>query len=321
HAHTVGEEAARDSTREGEGSGGEEERGVVERLPEAHRLEEDLGLIIGGVVDDLEDADLFPPLAEPGEHERQEVVREPRIDTRGEEGGAALAAGVGQPVADLGKEGTRVNERDDRARDHVLSRGEDPADVLERLKGAEIRRRRVADAVGVEREQRIGVGGGADADRRETAERARILSRLGGAVHPEADQLKLGMTDDAAEGEVSHVPRAPLDDPIGHLRRLPSQSNGQLVVSDPPSTSTTLPVTHPPAGEQSQSAASAMSSTVPIRRIGVMASICWRSSSVRKGRTAEWSTAPTASAFTRTRGATSAASCRVMKESAALAVP
>src|SRR4029077_5037386 len=99
------------------------------------------------------------------------------------------------------------------------------------------------------------------------------------------------------------------------------QSNGQFVDSVPPSTSTTLPVTHEPAGEHSQRAASATSSTAPSRRIGVIASILWRISSVRNGRSADVSTAPTASAFTRTRGANSAASWRVMKESAAFAVP
>src|SRR5439155_12405303 len=149
-----------------------------------------------------------------------EVVGEPRIDAGGEERRAAASAGVREPVAELGEEGARVNERDDRARDDILPRGEDTADVLQGLEGAEIRRRRVADAVGVEREEGVSVVGGAHANRREAAERAGILPGLGGAVDPQADQLELGMPDDAAEREPPHVARAPLDDAIGHVGRL-----------------------------------------------------------------------------------------------------
>jgi hypothetical protein len=55
-----------------------------------------------------------------------------------------------------------------------------------------------------------------------------------------------------------------------------------------------------------------MSSGRPIRPIGVIAAILPSSSSFRNGRSALVSTAPTAIAFTRTAGATSAASAFVM---------
>ncbi len=64
-----------------------------------------------------------------------------------------------------------------------------------------------------------------------------------------------------------------------------------------------------------------MSSTSPRRPIGVSSAMARSSFSSRKGSSAEVLTAPTARALTRTRGANSAASCRVMNESAALAVP
>jgi hypothetical protein len=51
-----------------------------------------------------------------------------------------------------------------------------------------------------------------------------------------------------------------------------------------------------------------MSSGWPMRPIGVIAAIFDSSSSLRNGRSALVSTAPTAIAFTRTAGATSAAS-------------
>src|SRR5205807_8898482 len=114
-------------------------------------------------------------------YEREEIVGEPRIDAGGEERRAAASAGVREPVAQLGEEGARVDERDDRARDDVLPRGKDAADVLQGLEGAEIRRRRVADTVGVEREEGVSVVGGAHANRREAAALAGILPGLGGA--------------------------------------------------------------------------------------------------------------------------------------------
>ena len=101
----------------------------------------------------------------------------------------------------------------------------------------------------------------------------------------------------------------------------PGGSNGQFEVSEPPSISNTLPVTQLDAGEARYRAARAMSSTVPMRRMGVSASILPRRSSLRNGARAEVSTEPTAMALTRTRGANSCARMRVMNDSAALAVP
>ena len=65
---------------------------MVERLTEAHRVEEHLRLHVGGVVEVLLDADRVDALGEPGDHERQQVVREAGVDARGEAGGAALLA-------------------------------------------------------------------------------------------------------------------------------------------------------------------------------------------------------------------------------------
>ena len=82
-----------------------------------------------------------------------------------------------------------MHQRHHRARHHVLARGEDAADVLHRLERAQIRRGGVADAVGVEREDRVDVGGGADADRVRAAQLARVLAGFRVAVHADADQL------------------------------------------------------------------------------------------------------------------------------------
>ena len=83
-----------------------------------------------------------------------------------------------------------------------------------------------------------------------------------------------------------------------------------------------LPVTNRPAGEASHSAASAMSSGSPNILSGVPSIMALRmTSSVSTVSSADVATDPTAMAFTRTRGARSAASSRVMWVSAPFAVP
>src|SRR4029079_10502797 len=90
--------------------------------------------------------------------------------------------------------------------------------------------------------------------------------------------------------------------------------------SVPPSTWTPLPVTHDDAGVAKYSAAHAMSSGVPGRCIGVFASNCARNVSSGSTTSSDCvATPPTEIAFTRTRGATSDASVRVIMFNAAFA--
>ena len=53
---------------------------VVERPAESHDVEHHHGLVVGGVVEDLEAADLFDALADAGDHEREPVVGEAGVD-------------------------------------------------------------------------------------------------------------------------------------------------------------------------------------------------------------------------------------------------
>src|SRR5215218_5145288 len=82
-----------------------------------------------------------------------------------------------------------------------------------------------------------------------------------------------------------------------------------------------LAVTKPAAGDANHTAAAATSSTLASRCSG-MAAVTWaRTSSVRAAFRPSVSTTPGATALTRTRGARSAASSRVMCDRAALTVP
>src|SRR5262249_41706225 len=85
------------------------------------------------------------------------------------------------------------------------------------LEGPAIGRRRVADAIGVEREQRVGVVGRRHADRRQAGQLAGVAPGLVLPVHEDARQLEFRMSEDGAQRVASDVPRAPLDHPVRHV--------------------------------------------------------------------------------------------------------
>jgi hypothetical protein len=115
--------------------------------------------------------------------------------------------------------GPEVRHVLDRARDHVLPRGQQTADVVEGCLGVGERRpeRRVADAVGLDREDLLDVVGGANAQRLAAEKLAGVFPDLVGVVHAEPDQLVVGALDDGPQRVLPHVARAPLDDAVGHL--------------------------------------------------------------------------------------------------------
>ena len=150
------------------------------------------------------------------ERQRQHVVREPGVDPRREEGRPAGAARGLELVAHVGDERRRMHHRHQRRRHDVLAGRQDAGHVLRRLEGPQVGRGGVADAVGVEREQRVGIGGRADARRRQTAQLAGVAAVLRRTAHPHAGQLQLRVADDGPERELPHVAGAPLDHAIRH---------------------------------------------------------------------------------------------------------
>ena len=83
-------------------------------------------------------------------------------------------------------------------------------------------RRRVADAVGREREQRVGVGGRGDAERVDARQRAGVDAVLLRAVHPHADQLEVGAPGDRRGSPACPTP--PVDHPTTRYVMVPPQS-------------------------------------------------------------------------------------------------
>jgi hypothetical protein len=215
-AEPVGEEAHGAAPRERERAGREQERRRVHRLAEAHRLEQDLRLVVRRVVDDLLDADLLPAPGQAREDERQHVVREARVDARGEERRATRRARVGEAIAHLGKNECGWTSGTTELDTTFLPAARMRTDVLDGFERAEVGGRGVADAVGVRGEQRVDVVRRLHPGRRPAAERAGVATDLRRTVGPQAHELELRVVYDVAQRVRADVPSAPLDHAIGH---------------------------------------------------------------------------------------------------------
>ena len=119
----------------------------------------------------------------------------------------ALQAGGLELVVEAGLLG--VQQGHERGVDHVLARGQHPADVVHHLAGADVGVRRVTDAVGVEGEQGVDVLGGGDAHGVDPAELAGVAAGLVVAVDPQPDQLEVGVVDDGGHGVDPDGARSP----------------------------------------------------------------------------------------------------------------
>ena len=77
------------------GDTGLEEHGyMVHRLGESHDVEEHLGLVVGGVIQDLVAADLIDVLRDTGDHQWELVIAEAGIDPIDEDRGTTSEGGV-----------------------------------------------------------------------------------------------------------------------------------------------------------------------------------------------------------------------------------
>jgi hypothetical protein len=155
---------------------------------------------------------------------------EGRVDARAVERRAAGAAGVLEPAHDRVRRTGREHERHEGGRDEVLPGRQDPAHVQGCVAEAEIRRAHVGDAVGVEREERLGGVGREHARRREAHQRPRVAPPLAGAAREEPDELELGVVHDGAQRVDADMPGRPLDDAVAQGRlRAPAAGGGRVV--------------------------------------------------------------------------------------------
>jgi hypothetical protein len=170
-------------------TGLEDQRELVERLPESHDVEEHVRLEIRRVVEDLHDPHGVDTLASAQERERDEVVGEARIDAGGETRGAARFARGLEWLGVAPWRRRRVHERDDRCGDDVGARFEDAGHVAHSVVGTQIAGRGVRHAVRAEPDDLVGVGGGGHSDRPDPGELAGVAPGLVGTVHQDPGQL------------------------------------------------------------------------------------------------------------------------------------
>ena len=203
------------SPRQGGGAGRQQQRLRRVLLPEPHDLEHRERVVPGVVVDDLHHPDPAHLLAEGEGVDGQPGVAEARVDAGGVEARAAFEARglelLGDPLAG----GRRVQQRHVRRVHHVLAARQHAGDVVDHAVGPQVGVGRVADAVRVEVEQRVGVLGGEHADRRPAAQLAGIVAGLAVGVHPQPGQLELRVGDDGGHGVDADGAGRPLDHPDG----------------------------------------------------------------------------------------------------------
>jgi hypothetical protein len=195
----------------------QQHRDVLQGLAEPHGLEQDLGLVVRGVVQDLHHPHRVDPLAHAEEHQRQEVVGESRVNPVHVAGSPGVPAGLLE-LLHLSRKGSRrrIDERRQRGGDHVLAGGQGPADVLDGLHRAEVAGGRVADRVGFSGQRRLDVGGGEHAGRLQPRQLAGVAALLRVRVDDDPGQLELRMGDHRPEGVQSHVAGSPTDHALGH---------------------------------------------------------------------------------------------------------
>ena len=121
-----------------------------------------------------------------------------------------------EPGKNVGPRRARVDQQAERRRRHVLARLENPAQLAARHLEPAVRRRHVAERVGVERDRRVEVLGRDHARPVDAGQLTRVLARLVVAVHDETDELELGVVDDPPERMHPRVPGTEVHDPIRH---------------------------------------------------------------------------------------------------------
>ncbi len=201
---------------------------------------------------------------EVSQHERQPVVGETGVDPVHPQRRATLG---GRPADrfdhPLGHHARGVPQEHRRAGHHVHAGTQDPRQVVERLGDPVVGHRRVHHAVRVQREQGVGVVRGGHPEGPDARQLTRVPAHLVRSGHP-----------DAGQRECRAAPRSRLS------RATPCSRCSTARRDTAPSTSSTLPVRSPPAGEARSRLVAATSCAVPIRRRGVARSIRDRSSLV-----------------------------------------
>ena len=172
------------------------------RHVEAEHLDHVPAFVDPGHVDDFIDDDPVDPLGHRGEDQRQSVARESRVDPRSVKAHTALLAGGLDSRGDL----LVANGREAGWRDHVLTRLEDPADLVDARE-----QRGVDNDVGVEAEHLGLVVRCDDSEWPPSRDLAGITAGLLRAVDITSDQLEGGVLSTRIDRKLSDRACGPLN--------------------------------------------------------------------------------------------------------------
>ena len=193
-----------------EDAGQEEQRGVGDRLAEAHQVEHHLGAVVRRVVGELVALDLLDALAGAGQGERQQVAGEARVDAGDVDGRVACLGGGLDLVDDLLRHGAPGELQGARCRADDVDAGlEQLADVVGGLDRPGVAHRAVDDALRLGGDERVEVADRRDAGGHgEPGQLAGVLADLVRARDADRDQLEPVVADELAQGQLPALPVA-----------------------------------------------------------------------------------------------------------------
>ncbi len=189
---------------------------MLDGLAEAEDLEHRERDRVVGVREELLRAHRADPARERREHEDEMVAGKAGLDARRVQRRLAAPARVVDPGDLDGVEAAGIEEPGDRRRDDVDAAREHPAQVVDGLAGSRLARRRVADAVGLEREQLVGVARGGEPERCDADEVTRVAPGLGGVVDPHPDEVDVVATREGGDRDAADTAGRPLHHPSHH---------------------------------------------------------------------------------------------------------
>ena len=187
----------------------------LRRLSVPHDVEHHLRARVTRIGERFPYDDPVAPERETGQEWRDDLTPEAGEQTEAEERARALGARGLDVASDVRVEGADVDERAPGG-DHVDAGRQEGDDVSDALAAVFLDAAHVEHEVGIEIEHRVLVVGRDDPRSRHPAEVTGVLADLRGVVHPDADQLELGLLDHGTQREPARRTRRPLHDAGAH---------------------------------------------------------------------------------------------------------
>lgn len=181
---------------------------MVDGIAETHGGDFGGRRIVDGGVERFDDADPVDPVGDARGDDREQLDEAGGVDAAAEDRGVTAAARLDDAVAP----GAEAGAGDELRCGHDIDAGGQDADQF-----VDVGEHRVVDhAVGPQRQQRVDIIGGGDADRCDAAQRADVDTDLVLRPCVAADEFEVRVGGDRVHRLRADVARRPLHDPVGH---------------------------------------------------------------------------------------------------------